>query len=210
MNIFNKNTAEIVLIIVFLLSLSACSNGNSLFVSGKGNSFTIENKELINQSLEDLLVKSLDLVNKDSKIEDLKLEEVNTVDNLKVVSFIYNKEQNVYHGFMTAYKKSENEYEYSDIDTAQRQKDLPLSIINYSGGLEGAVERDLHIVSGFINDSDIEKICFLYSDGRTNVIVLNDDKKTFTEVNIGNGAKLETIIGVSDKNEIIYEKDYTK
>ncbi|SFA51255.1 hypothetical protein SAMN05192569_102930 [Parageobacillus thermantarcticus] len=199
-----KNFKRISLFSFFLVCIiSACTNLNE----SNSYSFTIKDHELIDDSLEELLVSSIQKVDKEaSKIEKVEIEEINKDSDLVIATFLMNKGKEKYHGVFIANEIGKQKYEFVDIEYTKISSEK-LSVFHYIGTKPGNISQRIFISSGFINDKNIANIYINYSDKKTSAIILNKDQKTFTEVRIGGEAKVDSIIGLSSSNAVIYEKN---
>lgn len=189
----------ILLFCIWMLLLSGCS----VQEQNEASAFTVETNDLVSDSLETLFLDTMKKVKEGEWIENLQIEEVQSINDLYVVTFIYDQHAAPYQGVFVAYRLSDEEYEFNGIETAKRNENERLTYFNYLSETTGEIKQSMHIISGYINAKEIDKIYINYVNGKTSALI-REGKDTFTDINIGDQAKPETIIALNKNNEVVY------
>lgn len=202
------------LLLLLLFIIFTLSKVNLNTSAGKNQisdsiTFTIKNNELINDSLEGLLLKTIRKTTSNfEEIKEFTIAEVNDLGNSIIVTILYTLNQKTYQGFLVAKVLRDERFEFHDIEINEMSTAEPISMFHYIGTSPSRIEQKISIISGYVNNKNISKIYFFYSDGRTVAVVLSDKQNTFTEINVGGEAKIVSVIAVSNEEKIIFEKNY--
>lgn len=190
--------------IIFISLMAGCQKDSI----PNGNGFTVENNELINHSLEKLFVNSLKKQYKDT-ISQVKITESdNNDEHAAVVTFLCNHDNKKYSGILVASKLGKESYELVYLDIFEVFQNQKITINNISGEIYvNNVRRSFHIVSGYINDSEIDMIDVLYPGNEISGHSIKKDQKTYADIRIGSNEKPVSVIAVSG-DKIILQKDY--
>ncbi|WP_445491499.1 hypothetical protein [Niallia sp. 03133] len=202
----------IFILFLVLIFLASCSNSQQKNVNTtnndkNSNGLIVEDEnDLISNSLKDLLVNSIKKANNISEIENVKITEVNNDDSLlSIVTFLITIDKKKYIGIFLAQKIESNKYKYVGIEYAKINTE-ELSIFHYIGMKPGEIQQKMSITSGYLNNKQIQKVYVNYTDKKTSALILNKDQETFTEIRIGGDPHIESVLGLSSDNDIIYEK----
>jgi hypothetical protein len=192
----------LILSFIFIVLQLGCSKN----VTSGG--YDVKNSEVLNGSLRSLLQSSVDQ-EFGKNINNVEITDFHqTEEDLIFITFMYLKDVKQHIGIMYA-GEDNGKYELGFIDGVEIDLKTPISIYNIASETSTEkIKRKLHIVIGSINNSDIHRIDVSYPNGEVSALVLSNDQKTYTEINVGSEYYPDSIKAISDDNKILYQKKY--
>lgn len=199
------------LILFGLIAGCSAAKGNDQaqvqMVTGKAH--TVNSEELIYPNLDTLLVKMLEKTQDNLPLQEVDIQQTDSIDNLTVLTFVYvNDLKETFHGIAIAHQTDNETYAYRDMEVIKRYKKDAISFFNYGAATEGPVQEDMRIISGFLNDPSIREIVIHYADGVTQTLKIKQEQQTFTAIKVGGKGALNSIEAYTESGKIIYQQIY--
>jgi hypothetical protein len=174
-----------------------------------GKAHTVNSEELIYTNLDTLLIKMLNKTQDNLPLQEVDIQQTDSIDNLTVLTFVYvNDLKEMFHGIAIAHQTDNETYAYRDMEVVKRYKKDAISFFNYGAAIEGPVQENLRIISGYLNDPAIREIVIHYADGVTKTLKIKQDQQTFTAIKTGGKGALNSIEAFSENGKIIYQQIY--
>lgn len=198
------SSITLLLILIFVVSKSIT---NANVYSGENTPHIIESETeyfgeaRIEPSIDELLSNVLNKKN-EGTIIDREITEVNRKENLMVIIFTYLLDEKLNHGVLLVKRLDNGDYYYIHDANLEVNTNEPLHYFEFEAILRSGLP--LNIVTGYLNEPNISKIHFTYSDGKWVDLMIWEHQKTFTEI-IFDEAKVETMTVFSDDGEIILD-----
>lgn len=191
----------IFLVVILLCGCQSANNDN-------GNGFTVENSNLINTSVEKLLVDSLQIQYK-GQVKNIAVTEANNNDkSATFVTYLCERNNKKYSGILVANRLDDQKYELVHLETFELNGDEAITVNNITGEIGGgSVKRRFHIVTGYINEPTVDMIYVKYPSNQVSGHAIKKGQETYTEINIGAEEKPESVIAAAGE-KILFQKEY--
>lgn len=186
---------KLLFLLVLIMLLTACSNEKKASTQSNGNdgvdiSGVIQNK----------------LGDKYENINDFKIEHTEDYEEQhKFVMFTFLSNTKEYEGISYLKNHGDN-FQVSELDIAQIDKKVPFTNHGLSGelSLEEKVHRPYRIVSGYVNNGDIEEVMIYFKNQKNISIRLNEKQKTFMYVLVGFEESPKEILGLDQGRDVVH------
>lgn len=131
-------------------------------------------------------------------VTNIKITEVLNIEDGTFVSFLL--EEGNYYGVLYSTKKNED-YVLNTIEIYKTNKKEKLNVSQLIGNTNEVPKRKYRIISGIINGK-MDTVDIFYQDGEYFIIKLDNTKKTFMNINVGNAVPPTKISGKLQDKEI--------
>ena len=155
------------------------------------------NSPIKSENLNEIVLKGLEELYS-VKPTDLKITEVLNIEDSTFATFTFEKER--YYGVLYS-KKNQDMYLMGDIDINKTFKSEKMNVSQLIGDTNEDVKRKYRIISGIIND-EMDSVNILYPNGEFIIIKLDNNQKTFMNVNVGYDDPPVKIIGLLKDKEV--------
>jgi predicted small secreted protein len=203
-----RNLVPLAIVLLIALLLTGCNSTSFLGSTNDAIAVDTVSKNLLASNLEKLLIKST-AMEFGEKAHNVQIADIYVEEKSYFVTYLFEKEKAQYLAILYAEKVSEEVYDLGLIDGFKAiDNKEPIGINNIVSETKSQkIKRRIHIVTGLVNNDNVDTVYISYPSGKVSGIKIGKNK-TYTEVAIGLVGYPKSVKAVTKNDEILYEKNY--